>query len=102
MAARGEEDHRFRVCDDDREYRMLLARKLCSEAAEAAHESVHGDKHRITGELADVLEAVVALGEFHGITSEQIRLRAQVKYDQQGGFGGRVVWEGREDEEPPQ
>lgn len=69
---------------DPKEYTERLKQKLLEEAQEVAEAS---EKHHLLGELADVLEAVHALADAHGIAFEDLERQRLAKKDAKGGFG---------------
>jgi predicted house-cleaning noncanonical NTP pyrophosphatase (MazG superfamily) len=72
----------------DAEYRLLLRDKLAEETAEvlaAADEDV-------PGELADVLEVVLAIAADLGVDAGALEELRAAKHGRRGGFAGRVVW----------
>lgn len=69
---------------DEPEYRALLRSKLYEEVGEYA---ATGDP----AELADVLEAVLALARVHGLDPLELDRMRAAKADARGGFGGRRV-----------
>jgi predicted house-cleaning noncanonical NTP pyrophosphatase (MazG superfamily) len=73
---------------DGGEYQSLLVAKLSEEVLEFI--ASDGDP----GELADVLEVVMALADGLGIGQQELeRLRAD-KAAKRGGFSQRIVWSG--------
>lgn len=70
------------------EYRRLLAAKLSEEVLEFI--ASDGDP----GELADIMEVVLALADDLGIDRRELeKLRAE-KAAERGGFSQRIVWSG--------
>jgi predicted house-cleaning noncanonical NTP pyrophosphatase (MazG superfamily) len=70
------------------EYRRLLVAKLSEEVLEFI--ASDGDP----GELADIMEVVLALADGLGIGQQELeKLRAE-KAAERGGFSQRIVWSG--------
>ncbi|WP_408637583.1 nucleoside triphosphate pyrophosphohydrolase [Nocardia terpenica] len=72
---------------DAHAYEIALHEKLLEEAAELREADNRGDR---LGEAADVLEVLVAMGEFYGFTLDEVRRVAADKAGERGGFRGRV------------
>ncbi|MBI1759042.1 MAG: nucleoside triphosphate pyrophosphohydrolase [Actinobacteria bacterium] len=72
---------------DAGEYRSLLRAKLVEEVDEflAADDP---------GELADVLEVLLALASDLGVDRDQLEKLRAAKAFERGGFGDRIVWAG--------
>jgi predicted house-cleaning noncanonical NTP pyrophosphatase (MazG superfamily) len=72
------------------EYRELLRAKL----AEEVHEVLAADDADAPGELADVLEVVLALAADLGMNGRQLESLRAAKAAERGGFADRIVWSG--------
>jgi predicted house-cleaning noncanonical NTP pyrophosphatase (MazG superfamily) len=69
------------------EFIESLKAKLAEETAEVADA---GSADELLGELADVMEVVVALAQAHGSTLAQVEARRISKREERGGFDARV------------
>jgi predicted house-cleaning noncanonical NTP pyrophosphatase (MazG superfamily) len=82
---------------DDQAFVAALKDKLVEETAEALAADSAED---LLGELADVMEVVLALGAAHGFSAAEVEARRLAKRRERGGFDARV-WnaavEGAED-----
>jgi predicted house-cleaning noncanonical NTP pyrophosphatase (MazG superfamily) len=72
------------------EYRALLRAKLAEEVGEV----LAADDADAPGELADVLEVVLALAADLGMNARQMESLRAAKAAERGGFAGRIVWSG--------
>ncbi|MGW4160351.1 nucleoside triphosphate pyrophosphohydrolase [Streptomyces sp. SS162] len=72
------------------EYRARLREKLREEVAEF----LDADEEEAPGELADVVEVLLALAAELGITPEQLEALRAAKADERGCFARRIVWTG--------
>ncbi|HEX4199464.1 MAG TPA: nucleoside triphosphate pyrophosphohydrolase [Caulobacteraceae bacterium] len=72
---------------DDAEFVQSLKTKLAEETAEAREA---GSAEELLGELADVMEVVLALAAAHGFAAADIEARRLAKRIERGGFDGRV------------
>lgn len=72
------------------EYRELLLAKLAEEAGEV----LAADEADAPGELADVLEVVLALASDLGLTAHRLETLRAAKAAERGGFADRIVWSG--------
>jgi predicted house-cleaning noncanonical NTP pyrophosphatase (MazG superfamily) len=73
---------------DPGEYRELLRAKLVEEA----HEVATADDARVPGELADVLEVVLALAVDLGLDAGGLERLRSAKAVERGSFTERIVW----------
>ncbi|HEY9218130.1 MAG TPA: nucleoside triphosphate pyrophosphohydrolase [Phenylobacterium sp.] len=71
---------------EDDEFVAELKRKLVEEAAEASD----AGPDDLPGELADVLEVILALAQATGLTLAEIEARRMAKHAERGGFEDRV------------
>ena len=74
----------------DEEYKAELEKKLLEECKEVLESD---DNSRIE-ELADLLEVLIALGEIHGKTFEDIQAVCEAKRQKRGAFNQRIYLEG--------
>ena len=74
---------------DDVSYRGALRSKLLEEAQEAEA----APDEQLASELADVLEVLRALATAYGITWEDIKVQAEHKRAERGGFDRRIFLE---------
>ena len=72
---------------DDVEFLAALKTKLGEEAAEAV---AAASAEELLGELADVMEVVLALTESEGFTMADLEEARLAKRGERGGFEGRV------------
>lgn len=72
------------------EYRELLRTKLAEEVGEV----LAADDADAPGELADVLEVVLALAADLGMNGRQLESLRATKAAERGGFADRIVWSG--------
>ncbi|WP_421934647.1 nucleoside triphosphate pyrophosphohydrolase [Phenylobacterium sp.] len=72
---------------DDAAFLAALKTKLGEEAAEAV---AAASAEELLGELADVMEVVLALAESQGFTMADLEAARLAKRDERGGFEGRV------------
>lgn len=71
----------------DKEYINELEKKLDEEVLEyKADKSIE--------EMADVLEVLYAICEYHGYSIEELMRVKQKKQDERGAFKKRIFWEG--------
>ena len=82
---------------DDEAFIAALREKLGEETAELL---AADSRDELLGEMADVMEVILALAEAHGIGAVEVEARRLAKLDERGGFDARV-WnaavEGAED-----
>ena len=71
---------------DDAEYEAKLFDKLREEAEELIRD-------KSIGEIADVLEVIDAITELKGFPKEEIEAVKQKKFEERGGFAGRIILE---------
>lgn len=71
---------------DEAEYEVKLFEKLREEAEELVCD-------KSVGEIADVLEVIDAIVAFKGFSKEEIGMIKQKKFEERGGFSGRVILE---------
>lgn len=76
------------------EYTALLRAKLREEAAEAAE----AGPRELAGELADVLEVVIAIADDAGLSPGQLEATREATAAIRGRFTQRIVWMGNEGE----
>lgn len=69
---------------ESEEYRVKLNEKLQEEVSEYL-ESENAE------ELADILEVIDAIIELKGLTKEEVATMKQKKFDERGGFAGRII-----------
>jgi predicted house-cleaning noncanonical NTP pyrophosphatase (MazG superfamily) len=69
------------------EFVESLKLKLTEESAEVAEA---GSADELLGELADVMEVVLALTQAHGFTLDEVEARRIAKREERGGFDNRV------------
>jgi predicted house-cleaning noncanonical NTP pyrophosphatase (MazG superfamily) len=69
------------------EFVQSLKTKLAEETAEVAEA---GSADELLGELADVMEVVVALAQAHGFTADEVEAKRLAKREERGGFDDRV------------
>lgn len=79
------------------EHLGLLLDKLTEEAAEVGASDDAGRP----GELADVLEVVLAIAERTGITPAGLEQLRQGKAAERGSFSQGLVWHGNQDQRQP-
>lgn len=68
----------------DKEYEEKLIEKLDEEVVEF-------NSDRTTEELADILEVVYAIGEYNGVSKEQLEEVRVKKREARGGFEKRII-----------
>lgn len=78
---------RYRHLEDDEEYRAALVAKLLEECLEYRYDPT-------SDELADVLEVIAALRQFH----PDVDVQRELKWHTHGGFDKRVFLISAEDE----
>ena len=82
---------------DDEAFIQALRGKLSEETVELLAAET---REELLGELADVMEVVLALGAAHGFSAAEVEARRLAKREERGGFDARV-WnaavEGAED-----
>ncbi|WP_077618320.1 nucleoside triphosphate pyrophosphohydrolase [Bacillus sinesaloumensis] len=71
----------------EQEYIIELRRKLLEEIAE--YEEAGTDEQALE-ELADVMEVIKSLAEFHGSSIDEIERIREMKYVERGGFREKV------------
>ena len=71
---------------DEAEYEAKLFEKLREEAEELVRD-------KSVGEIADVLEVIDAIAAFKGFSKKEIGTIKQKKFEERGGFSGRVILE---------
>lgn len=71
----------------DGEYDIELRKKLLEESQEVREAS---GKEELRGELADVLEVIQSLAQFHGMDFAEIVEAAESKRQERGGFQKRL------------
>jgi predicted house-cleaning noncanonical NTP pyrophosphatase (MazG superfamily) len=71
---------------DEAEYEAKLFEKLREEANELVRD-------KSVGEIADVLEVIDAIAALKGFSKEEIDAIKQKKFEERGGFSGRVILE---------
>ncbi|AHB41057.1 hypothetical protein P148_SR1C00001G0250 [candidate division SR1 bacterium RAAC1_SR1_1] len=71
----------------DQEYKQRLENKFYEEGKELFSGT------NVAEELADILEVVYAIGDFHGISKEEIEKIRIEKYEKRGGFSKRIILE---------
>jgi predicted house-cleaning noncanonical NTP pyrophosphatase (MazG superfamily) len=72
---------------EDAEFVQSLKIKLAEEAAEVASATTADE---VLGELADVMEVVLALADAHGFTPADVDAARRSKFEERGGFSARV------------
>jgi predicted house-cleaning noncanonical NTP pyrophosphatase (MazG superfamily) len=72
---------------EDAEFIQSLKVKLAEETAEVAAATTADET---LGELADVMEVVMALADAHGFTLVDLETARRSKFDERGGFAARV------------
>lgn len=72
---------------EDGEINVLLRKKLVEEA----HEAALAEERSLGEELADVLEVVLCLAEYHGISPADLEAIRRSKLTRVGGFEAGVV-----------
>ena len=72
---------------EDAEFVQSLKVKLGEETAEVA---VATSADEVLGELADVMEVVLALADAHGFTAVDLEAARRAKFEERGGFTERV------------
>ena len=77
-----------RILEDDEEYSQFLMKKVEEEAHELANAE---DKEHVMEEVADVLELIDAILEFHGVEMETVRKVQEEKAEKRGGFKKRIL-----------
>ncbi len=71
---------------DDKEYLQELLKKLQEEVDEFVQD-------RTAEELADILEVVYALSEYHGTPVNKLEAIRKEKAKKRGAFKKRLIWE---------
>lgn len=79
----------YRVLDDA-EYWLYLLLKDNEELTEVKNAATVGDRLK---ELADKLEIIRAMAEFHGFTLQDVIKKANGKRNEKGGFNNRYFLE---------
>jgi len=69
------------------EHKSELIRKIIEEASEI---KIDSSQDEIISEIADIRQVIDDLSELCGISSEQIELKKQTKFDKKGGFKAGV------------
>lgn len=76
---------------DDIEYKERLDKKLREEVAEYLAENT-------VEELADIIEVIHACARLHGVTPDELEAIRSKKFQEQGGFYGKIYLESAEDQ----
>lgn len=72
---------------EDAEFVQSLKVKLAEETAEVAAAT---SADEVLGELADVMEVVLALADAHGFTPADLEAARRSKFEERGGFAARI------------
>jgi predicted house-cleaning noncanonical NTP pyrophosphatase (MazG superfamily) len=72
---------------DDSTYIQMLNEKLKEEIEEYYKAA---DKEEVVGELSDIMEIVLAIADFNGISHEELEQERLTKKEKRGGFKGKI------------
>lgn len=84
----GTDDAHYRIADPDERHALLTA-KLFEESQEYKD-------HPSIAELADILEVVISLAQWHGVDRAGLYGERLKKKNLRGGFDQFVVWDGEQ------